>query len=65
MKNVRVNIELRFYAQLPDGDQEGDDTFDSMLDAIAASLNQQTHFEALGIVVESFTVEDGDTEADA
>lgn len=62
MKPVRAHFRLRFYGDLPDDDGEADDAFNEWETRILALLNRQ-QFGA-GIVAESFTVEDGDTEPD-
>lgn len=63
MTAIRGHFLLRFYGELPEEAQAADDAFDGMSDRVLEVLNGLPVFGA-GIVAESFSIEDGDTEPD-
>lgn len=64
MSNVRGHFRLRFYGTLPDEQGAADDAFNRMGEWVTELLNAADDAESVGIVSESFTIEDGDTEPD-
>jgi hypothetical protein len=62
--NVKAKFLIQFYGTLPDDAQAADEAFDRMGDRITEILNR-ADLEPVGIVNESFSIEDGDTEEDA
>ena len=62
MSNVRATFRLRFYGTLPDDSDEADTRFDEWEEDVLRVLNSYRFAD--GIVSESFSVIDGDTEPD-
>ena len=63
MAAVRGHFKLKFYGVLPSDDGEADDVFDQIENKIVELLNDED-FSELGVAPNSWSIVDGDTEAD-